>query len=729
MKILKRTNIRDPFQLLLLFPLVVGILFILVSCHQTPTPTPVSSIKEISVVIDDNYPPYAFRDADGVLQGISIDEWKLWEMKTGIQVNITGTSWAKALEGAENGDYDVIDTLFYTTSRSRIFDFTKPYADISTNIYFSRNISGINNLDSLRGFTVGVKSGDAIISNLVNHGVENIVEYDSYQAIVQAAANKEIVLFVMDQPPAGYYLNLYNLTNDFNQTDPIASGQFHRAVLKGHQYLLDLINNGFDAISKSEHQATHRKWFGIHTIDPKYIEYGAIALGICLLVLFLLALWSYSLRTRVDYKTRDLQASEARFRSLFDSSPISIWEEDFSLVKAEIDTLKGHGVTDLDAYLTEHPDMVFRLASLIRIKNVNRVSLSLFGAKSKEELLSSLTPLINREAWGSIKEQLLHVQSSTANFVIETINNTLTGGTLYLELSWTFMPGHEKDLSSVIVSLVDITERKRVENEIKQLNQALEDRIKQRTLELERSNKDLEAFSYSVSHDLRAPLRAINGYAEILVNDLAPKVDGDLLRYVEAIKKNANNMSELINALLGFSRMGQRALTLQTLSLDSILQNVLEELAPETRNRDLEFIVHPLPEVEADAVLTKEVLLNLVANAVKFTRKVQHAVIEIGTTESKIGFPCGEETRLRQCFYVRDNGVGFNMNYYDKLFNMFQRLHSAQEYEGTGVGLALVKRIISKHGGSIWAESVVGKGTTFYFTLGKTEQNHPTRPL
>ncbi|MPM40787.1 Adaptive-response sensory-kinase SasA [bioreactor metagenome] len=719
MKILKRTNIRDPFQLLLLFPLIVGILFILVSHHQQTTPPPVTAIKEISVVIDDNYPPYAFRDADGVLQGFSIDEWKLWEMKTGIKVNITGTSWAKALAGAENGQYDVIDTLFYTTSRSRTFDFTKSYADINTNIYFSQNISGIHDLDSLRGFTIGVKSGDAIISNLINHGIENIVEYDSYQAIIQAAANSEIVVFAMDQPPAGYYLNLYNLTNDFNQTDPISSGQFHRAVLKGHQYLLELINNGFDSISKSEHQAITRKWFGIHTLDPKYIEYGAIALGVCLLVLFLLSLWSYSLRTRVDYKTKDLQASEARFRSLFDNSPISIWEEDFSLVKAEINTLKGHGVTDLDVYLTEHPDMVFRLASLVRIKNVNRVSLELFGAKSKEELLSSLAPLINHDAWGSIKEQLLHVQSGTSNFVTETINNTLSGGILYLELSWTIMPGHEEDLSSVIVSLVDITERKRVENEIKQLNLELEERIQRRTLELERSNKDLESFSYSVSHDLRAPLRAINGYAQIIVNDLAPKVDGDVLRYVEAISKNANNMGELIDALLSFSRMGQRALTLQTISIDSIIQNVLEELAPETRNRNIEFILHPMPDVQADAVLTKEILLNLIGNAVKFTRKVPRAVIEIGTTESKPEYPCGEETRLRQCFYVRDNGVGFNMNYYDKLFNMFQRLHSAQEYEGTGVGLALVKRIILKHGGSIWAESEVGKGTTFYFTLGK----------
>lgn len=721
MKILKRTKSRELHPNIFLLPLIVGVMFVLASCTQRSTPPINTTIKEISVVIDDNYPPYSFRDADGVLQGISIDEWKLWEAKTGVKVNITGTSWSKALEGAQNGQYDVIDTLFYTTARSQVFDYSKPYAKINTNIYFNQNISGFHDLDSLRGFTVGVKSGDAVVTNLRDHGVDNLVEFDSYQAIIQAAANKEIVLFVMDQPPAGYYMNLYDLTGEFNQSEPIASGQFHRAVLKGHQYLLDLINRGFDSITKSEYVAIDHKWLGIHALNDKYIRIGAFALGASLLVLLLLSLWSYSLRTRVDFKTKDLQASEARFRSLFDSSPISIWEEDFSLVRAEIDAITKQGATDLDTYLTEHPDMVYKLASMVRIKNVNRVSLELFGAKSKEELMNSLPPLINHEAWMSVKEQLLNVQYATPNYTTETINNTLNGDSVYLELSWTIMPGHEKTMSSVIISLVDITERKRAEAEIKNLNAELEDRIKQRTLELQLSNKDLEAFSYSVSHDLRAPLRAINGYTEIITNELASKVDGDILRYLEAIKKNANNMSELINALLGFSRMGQRSLTLRTISLNSIIKNILEELTPETQNRDIEFIVHPMPDVQADAVLTKEALLNLISNAVKFTRKIPHAVIEIGTTKTKPVSTAVTDTEEHPCFYVKDNGVGFNMNYYEDLFNMFHRLHSADEYEGTGVGLALVKRIINKHGGSIWAESEIGKGTTFYFTLGKAD--------
>lgn len=696
-------------------------MFILASCQQQTPPIPPASIKQISVVMDDNYPPYAFRNADGVLQGISVDEWKLWEMKTGIEVNITGMSWNNALQAMEAGQFDVIDTIFYTTSRSKIFDYSKPYADIQTSIYFNQSISGIHNLDSLHGFTVGVKTGDAIVSDIRLHKISNIVEYDSYQAILQAAANQDIMVFVMDEPPAGYYLNLYNLTQDFNQTGPVAGGQFHRAVLKDHSYLIGLINAGFDSITQAEHQAIGRKWFGFHSVDARYVKYGAIALGSCLLFLFLLFIWSRTLQARVAYKTKDLQESEARFRSLFDSSPISIWEEDFSLVKAEINTLKGQGVTDLNVYLTEHPERVYRLASFIRLKNVNKVSLGLFGAKDKEDLLQSHLPLVNGEAWESLKDQLVQMQTGTSNFVTETVKTTLDGRKITLELSWTIMPGHEEDLSSVIVSLVDITERKRVENEIKQLNLELEERIQRRTLELERSNKDLEAFTYSVSHDLRAPLRAINGYAQIIVNDLASKLDGDVLHYIEAISKNAHNMGELIDALLSFSRMGEHVLTLQTISIDSIIQNVLEDLAPETKDRNIEFILHPMPDVQADAVLTKEVLLNLIGNAVKFTRKVPHAVIEIGTTTSKPDYSNGEETHLRQCFYIRDNGVGFSMNYYEKLFNMFQRLHSAQDYEGTGVGLALVKRILLKQGGSIWAESEVGKGATFYFTLGKAD--------
>lgn len=714
---MKKTHGFTIILLLLALPVVLA------ACQSRPVPIPLSDKKEISVVIDDNYPPYSFRDSSGNLQGISIDQWRLWEKITGIKVHITGTDWEKALNEIEKKQYDVIDTIFYNDIRAKIFDFSKPYADIKTPIYFNNDISGINNIDSLKGFTVAVKSGDAVAAVLKARGIENIVEYNSYQAIVQAAARHEVVVFVIDQPPAGYYLYQYKIESKFNQTDPVSSGQFHRAVLKGNTQLLAVINAGFENISPAQIQSIDRKWFGLPVFNSTYLKDGAYILAAILLLLIGLMLWNHTLQVRVYQKTKNLAESESRFHSLFEQSPISLWEEDFSAVRKEINTLIGNGVTDLSQYLQDHPERVMRLFSLIKVNDVNRATVEMFGAQNKAELLSSLSDVLQKTPPNSLINELVHIQSGNLDFKAETINNTLDNRLLSLELSWTVVPGYEKDMSNVIVSLVDITERKKVEAEIKNLNQELEERIHRRTLELERSNQELESFSYSVSHDLRAPLRAINGYTQIIMNDHVTKVDAEVLRYLEAISKNAIMMGELIDELLDFSRLGKKSLTLMTVSPDSLIQSILEELKPEIKGRDIEFILHPLPDVKADAVLLKEVLQNLISNSVKFTRKVSHAVIEIGTTRSKPCYPCGEEVRERDCIYVHDNGVGFNMNYYDKLFNMFQRLHSADDYEGSGVGLALAKRIINKHGGSIWAESEVGKGTTFYFTLGQPQDN------
>ncbi len=713
---------RGSFHKLLWFIGISTCLFIIPSCSAHTTTIPPYPQKEISVVIDDNYPPYTFRDKDGNLQGISIDQWMLWQKKTGIKVNITGMDWDQALKSMQNGQFDVIDTLFYNDARARIYDFSKPYADIRVPIYFNNSISGINNIESLKGFTVAIKAGDSIFDVLAQHGVENIVEYDSYQSIIRAAANREVVIFIVDQPPAAYYLYQYHIENEFNQSEPVADGQFHRAVLKGNKRLLDLVNAGFDNISRPEYKAIDRKWFGLRTINTAYIEYGAIVLGAAILILIFLAIWNHSLHNQVYKETKNLLESETRYRALFDNSPISIWEQDYSAVKQELNTLTTNGVTDLKLYLLEHPEMIDRLTSLIKVTNVNQATLEMFDAKNKSDLLGGINTVLTAESRYSTANQLVHVHAGDLAFRTETINQTLSGRPLHLELSWSIVPGHERDMSKVIVSLVDITDRKNVEQEIKQLNRELEDRIRRRTIELERSNQDLEAFSYSVSHDLRAPLRAINGYSQIILNDHTADLDADVLRYLEAIRKNSTTMSELIDELLDFSRMGKKEITRMSVSPRSIIQSVLEELKPETEGRDIEFVLLPMPDVQADAVLLKEVFLNLIANAIKFTHKVPHAVIEIGTTTAKPYSRFGEDLPERNCLYIRDNGIGFSMNYYDKLFNMFQRLHSAEEYEGTGVGLALVKRIINRHGGIIWAKSEVGKGTTFYFTLREFQQ-------
>ncbi len=272
----------------------------------------------------------------------------------------------------------------------------------------------------------------------------------------------------------------------------------------------------------------------------------------------------------------------------------------------------------------------------------------------------------------------------------------------YKWLAWTAKQSAPDQLIFAVAR--DMTAQKRTEEEIARLNAALAERL----TELEESNKGLEAFSYSVSHDLRAPLRAIDGFVHLLVEDYGQKLEPAARRYLEIIAGSARTMGLLIDDLLEFSRLGRQPLRKVTVDMTGLVCRVLRQQQDAIEDRRIEVRLDELPECQADESLLEHVLANLVGNAIKYTQRVKAARIEIGCHSSDSG---------ELVYSIKDNGAGFDMRYADKLFGVFQRLHRADEFEGTGVGLALAQRIINRHGGRIWAEATVGKGATFFFTL------------
>ena len=315
-----------------------------------------------------------------------------------------------------------------------------------------------------------------------------------------------------------------------------------------------------------------------------------------------------------------------------------------------------------------------------------------------------------------------HVHPEDRDAVLEAIQNHLERrGPLDIEarfvgssgaVRWFRIRGHaawdaDGNGTRLAGSIINITRRRAAEDEVRELNAALERRVEERTAALTAANAELEAFTYSVSHDLRAPLRQANGFAQLLDEDFGDQLAEDARHYVQRIRDSATRMSNLVDDLLRLSRVGRQRLEARAVAVSEIVDTVLAELPEEASERTMEWKIGPLPTVMCDPTLLKQVFVNLLHNAVKYTRPRDQAVIEVGSTQAS------RETVL----YVRDNGVGFDPEYADRLFGVFQRLHRAEDFEGTGVGLAIVQRIIHRHGGRVWAESTLDVGATFYVAL------------
>lgn len=358
--------------------------------------------------------------------------------------------------------------------------------------------------------------------------------------------------------------------------------------------------------------------------------------------------------------------------------------------------------------LESAPDAIVIVDAQGSIKLMSQQVEAIFGYQREElyeKKVEILIPERFRENHPFYREAFLASPSARPmNVGLELCGLRKNGTEFPVEISLAKLGSGDNIL--VCAAIRDITERKKIENQIKGLNRDLERRAE----ELEAANRELEAFSYSVSHDLRTPLRHIDGFADLLHHHSADRLDEKGKRYLQTISTAAKQMGQLIDDLLAFSRVGRTEMVKTTVRLSLLVDETLHTLrSGEAKGRIIDWKIFPLPDVQGDPSLLRQVFVNLLANAVKYTRQCTHACIEIGSMTH------GNDSE--HILYVRDNGVGFDMSYAHKLFGVFQRLHSSSEFEGTGIGLANVRRIIARHGGRTWAEGEVGKGATFFFSL------------
>ncbi|HKQ86419.1 MAG TPA: PAS domain S-box protein [Candidatus Acidoferrales bacterium] len=366
-----------------------------------------------------------------------------------------------------------------------------------------------------------------------------------------------------------------------------------------------------------------------------------------------------------------------------------------------------------ETLLEAAPDAMVVVDAEGAIKVINAQTEKIFGY-ARAELIGQpveiLLPNRYRSAHATHREGYAQAPHSRAMGVgLELYGVRKDGAEFPVEISLSPLQTEEGLLVSSTIR--DVSLRHEATEKIQKLNRALEQKIR----DLDGLNKEMETFSYSVSHDLRAPLRHIDGFARILAEEHVSELSAEARHYLEHIVTGANQMGTLIDDLLSLGRVGRREMNLRAANLDDLVRQAMRDLPPGTENRQIDWKIEPLGETVCDPGLVKLVFSNLISNAVKFTRTRTEAVIEVGK--------CSLNETL--AYFVRDNGVGFDAKYADKLFGVFQRLHSQQEFEGTGVGLATVRRVVQRHGGKVWVESELGAGTTFFFTLASRPQDMP----
>lgn len=688
--------------------------------------------RRLVVASEATYPPFTIIDKDSKPTGFSIELLREVGKAVNLDLEINIGYWTFNKQGLIDGKIDVLPIVGRTPEREALFDFTVPYITLDGAAFALKSNTSISSFDDLKGKRILVMESDNAHEYVIRERLSSsITPVFSYQEAFKLLESGRYDAVICQRILGLTILNELGL----NTIEPkkIALPRFRVeysfAVKEGNSELVALLNEGLSiVIADKTYDALYLKWFGL-TLEKKLSFREMIISALSFFVPFIILISVvaiFVLRREVKRRTKRLHNEVVSHKQTADALKVQQALLEMMERVSKVGGWQYEVQTELHTW-TKGVFDIYGISEIALEPFVSSHFLDCYAPDERETIVSRLQSSIKT---GEPYDMVLSLTSFDGVFK-------------YIRLTGQAEMQDGK-VHRLYGSIMDITQQKSIEQELIKLKNELEEKVSLRTKELnekvdkldksqkamlfmvedlngltaqlkserkklEVSNKELEAFSYSVSHDLRAPLRAIDGYSRIVIEDYASKLDAEGVRLLNVIRESSQKMDTLIADLLSLSRVTRSEMKVVPVDMAALANSVFSELSVNGRCNNVMFTVANIPATHADLTLIRQVWVNLIDNALKYSSTKPSRTIEVGSTEHP------EEL----VYFIKDNGVGFSPAYKDKLFETFHRLHADTEFEGTGVGLSVVRRIVTRHGGRVWADGVENEGATFWFSLPK----------